>query len=140
MTELITATQAIEALRAVVAEAGPDHIYRIPQGARTCRYVEQTDGLPVPSCGVAKVLHRLGVPLEELSKWEGVSTDTMQWPTGDRMVPVEAQARGVTQLLTAGAATVLQAFQSKQDVNHSWGVALEWAEFEYAQLTEGDRK
>ena len=139
MTELITATQAIEALRAVVAEAGPDHIYRIPKGYDTCRYVEQdADGQRVPSCGVAKALHRLGVPIEELTKWESLSADSMS-REGDYLPPAVAALGGRT-LTTPGAGRVFYAFQSKQDTNYSWGVALVRAEYEYAQLAEEDRK
>lgn len=62
-----TDEEFIRALREI-SESYPDRIYRSIPG-NGCRYVH--DGCP--SCLIGHVMHRLGVPLDELECWEGVN-------------------------------------------------------------------
>ncbi|WP_138958954.1 hypothetical protein [Streptomyces sp. YIM 121038] len=72
-----TDERLLEALRSVVKES-PDRIYAKPEhmpGGETysCFYVHSTeDGDPSePGCLVGAVLHRLGISLEDIARYEG---------------------------------------------------------------------
>lgn len=64
----VTGDDAINALRHVVAEKGPAHVYTPPVPKQTsCVYVWEIDGELKPQCIVGCALHYLGVPLEAMS-------------------------------------------------------------------------
>lgn len=71
----ITRDDVLRVMREVVAEFGEDYVYQPPAGS-TCVYVHlDEDGEACPSCIVAQVLHRLGVPLEAFE--EGLAAHAM---------------------------------------------------------------
>lgn len=131
----IDSTKALNALCAVVAEAGVDHVYthRIQgddeENAPSCRYV--FDGSP--DCITARALARLGVPVDALAKLDctksGVSAliglgydfEGMPYYISD---PANLLAHADA---TALAARALQTAQSVQDNGGTWGAALEAA-------------
>jgi hypothetical protein len=96
----------LRALKAVVAEAGDDFVYqRGPTGK--CYYVVNDQ----PSCLAAKVLHRLGIPVDLLRTWEGQSVNLMNLncfnkPTID---------------FSNESLDVLQRAQELQDQGRTWG-------------------
>jgi len=109
--ETLTLVRAKEIAAQVVAEFGADYIYPEKQkaedslGFRTCVYVH--DGKP--SCLVAQILVRHGVPVEQLMLWEDKS------------------AYGVVHEVTKCEVTVpsfLSALQRRQDRGQTWGQAL----------------
>jgi hypothetical protein len=55
----------IEHFTAIIEEVGEDFVY-VPPGGLLCMYVWEYK----PSCVIGKILHRLGVPLSELSGCE----------------------------------------------------------------------
>jgi hypothetical protein len=123
----IDAGRAVELLREVVAESGPDYKYTIsemPSGARLCRYV--VDGQP--SCLVARALHRAGFTLSDLERMDthviGISTLLMD-PVRNGVV-ADLRSR-----FTADAIRIFAAAQRKQDSMRTWGVALAAAEEAY---------
>jgi hypothetical protein len=60
----ITVEDALRALRHVVAEKGPDHVYKPPADDHTsCVYAWTINGELCPVCIVGCALHYLGVPL-----------------------------------------------------------------------------
>ena len=120
--DLINHRQAIEALRAVVAEAGLDYVYEKPNG-NDCFYT--WDGKP--SCGVGRALHRLGVPMHVLHLWENSNAYSLCDNDPDEMRPA---------LTTPLGARVFQFFQSRQDDGKTWSDALTAAEYEYNSCPE----
>jgi hypothetical protein len=114
----VTESRVMDVLREVVAER-PDYVYKAPghqvAGLESCFYVH-TDAEgndPKPGCLVGAVLHRLGVPLEELAEREG---------TGAYIVASELLCT------TMGAAHALDYAQSCQDAGDTWAGALSAAE------------
>lgn len=123
MRKLITAHQAIVALRGVVAEAGRD--YRYEKIGGECRYVHNGE----PSCGVGRVLVRLGLPIAELAKYEGLSALGL-----GSYLTNNCEKRGLPLLLAEDASKVLDEFQHNQDQAAPWGDALDAAENEFRSL------
>lgn len=117
----VTEDQFTAAMREAVAERGADWVY--PKGETNwthysytdeednCRYV-LTDGTG-PACVIGTALHKLGVPLEVLSKFEGRGVRGVVYELGLRDSFLEAALVGA---------------QYKQDTGGSWGIAL--AEYE----------
>ncbi|WP_030997529.1 hypothetical protein [Streptomyces sp. NRRL F-5630] len=118
----VTADEVMSTLRAVVAER-PDYVYARPEAdnrAAACLYVHHDDGTAKPGCLVGTVLHRLGVPLVELAKWEGEGACSM--------VP------SVTNLEWEDTSTLaLQTAQEAQDAGVTWAEALAAAEDAFAR-------
>lgn len=112
----ITAPQALQALKEVVAEApaGRDTVYQDRGTGGECYYVRYG----VPSCIVGRALHRLGVPIEVL---QGLDTASM----GDPIGASSLARRGVT---TPDAAVVFANAQLAQDRGKTWGQALDAAQ------------
>ncbi|MFF5433443.1 hypothetical protein ACFY5K_25845 [Streptomyces griseofuscus] len=108
--------QIMMALRDVVAE-NPERVYKAPavmSGSEggTCFYVHvDDDGQEEPGCIVGTVLHRLGVPLAELKKKEGLGA--------------LAAIRGLEPqvLATHKTQAVLRDIQIRQDRGAPWGEA-----------------
>lgn len=127
---LITADDAIRALREVVAERGPEYVYVAP-GLRDpkydeyhnalsddCKYVE-ADG--TPSCAVGVVVSKLDPEAYKgLVEFEG---DTPQLLVNHGAIRA-----------TSGAVRVLNVFQIEQDAGNSYGDALFGAEAAYNAL------
>jgi len=134
--ELIDATSALTALREVVDEMGPEHRYWGPVSDRfheeeDCRYVNEDN---TPDCLVARAAHRLGVPLEELRKYEHRSAIEMgPEPYRQRPRPEDA-----IPLFTEKAAQIMWAAQLAQDGNEPWRIALGAAERKFTELCGGE--
>jgi hypothetical protein len=94
----------IAALRAVVAEFGPDHVYERGAGG-ACEYVRDDQ----PSCLIGQALHRIGVDLDFLDEREGNgASDVMR------------DVRGFSTIVMFGADDA----QGAQDNFYTWGEAL----------------
>jgi len=113
----VTAEQALEALREVVATFGPDYVYKqaergdpYSEAAVQCKYVEN-DG---PSCIVGHVAFKLGVPLEKLKKWDYGE---------DQSITVVGEG-----VFDPAARSVLAEAQQCQDLGEPWGKVLRLAE------------
>jgi len=118
--------RAVELLREAVAARGAEYVYSKPVDLvaghedEPCLYVHRgPDGTACPGCGVGDALHRAGVPLLALARYEGENA--------------EAICRGLELADDAMAATlvavmVFSDFQSWQDAGWSWGHALAKAE------------
>lgn len=114
----VTDAQVIDMLKAVVAER-PDYVYVAPEHQRTddegdqCFYVhtDENGSNPRPGCVVGEVLHRLGIPLDALSSWEGTGAFSI---TGMLFGDLTLETR-----------EILGITQSWQDREHPWSVALE---------------
>ncbi|MFD3361605.1 hypothetical protein ACFWW5_00695 [Streptomyces albidoflavus] len=114
----VTPEQVLDVMREVVAEAGEEFMYEPPGEIGTCLYVHRTpgDAADVPGCLVGQVLHRLGVPLDELAEHEAERALTM--------VPEFIDAGKHKGLL----ALALNRAQARQDLGYPWGAALRAAE------------
>ncbi|MFI0211975.1 hypothetical protein ACH4OV_25305 [Streptomyces diastaticus] len=114
----VTPEQVLDVMREVVAEAGEEFVYEPPTGLGVCLYVHRPHGggASVPGCLVGQVLHRLGVPLDELTEHEAQLARTM----APKLVDA---GEGADLLVTA-----LDNAQAIQDGGHSWGAALRAAE------------
>lgn len=123
----LTYDEAVTLAKAVVAEFGVDYVDPLSEsenGAEVCMYVD--DGKP--SCIVAQIMHRHGVPLSELAKWEGLNGFDMG-PRGVNTINGFDRRRSPTAPLVADDRTArfLGHLQEVQDSNGTWGRALDWA-------------
>lgn len=114
----------------LIAERGADYVYE--KEGSSCKYVhgvkydeaEWGDGQEsfseaVPGCLVGAVLHRAGVPLDQMgtySRNEEGSYDLIEHLTADELVNVSREANNF-----------LSNVQSSQDAGAPWGVAAEMA-------------
>lgn len=118
----VTDVQVIAALREVVAES-PERVYEAPPtmptlpGGTSCFYVHRTAEGAVPGCLVGHVLHRLGVPLSELEKWEGAGAQDPTLATLNILGDNDEYA-----------VRMLVEVQSTQDNGAPWGTALSLAD------------
>lgn len=141
MTPVLTITDsdALKALRHVVAEKGPDHIYRPPvKGQTSCVYVWEVDGELKPQCIVGCALHYLGVPLEvmaqagcnEINAWALASKIAPQYAIEPRAVDILRAAQLVqdSALKTGCTCSICTDAANASDDNATWGVALLAAE------------
>jgi hypothetical protein len=142
MTPVLTITDsdALKALRHVVAEKGPDHVYRAPvKGQTSCVYVWEVDGELKPQCIVGCALHYLGVPLEvmaqegcnEINAWALASKISPQYVIENRAVDIFRAAQLVQDsALKTGCTCSLctEAAKAANDDKATWGVALLAAE------------
>jgi hypothetical protein len=74
----VSGEKLIDTIREVSNEH-PDYLYEAPQDMRdkvafeaACFYVHKSPAGPVAGCIIGAALTRLGVPLDELSKYEGI--------------------------------------------------------------------
>lgn len=105
-----TVEQVTATIKAVVEEFGADYVYPYAAAPADCRYTEYDENGPTaPSCIAGHVLHRLGVPLDELRQWEGNNIHGLQ----ENYIN-----------LPAGAYEGLSAAQEAQDGGKTWGEAL----------------
>ena len=114
--------ETLELLESVVAENGTDFVYpdEWKDSIGTCLYVKP-DGSG-PACIVGNVLHRAGVPLDELSQMEGQAADTVSGRYG----------------FDSEASMLLWRAQDEQDAGNTWGDALEFAKTQAAVDREND--
>lgn len=123
----LTYDDAVTLAKAVVAEFGIDYVDLLSDpdgGAEVCMYVDHGK----PSCIVAQILHRHGVPLSELAKWEGLNGSDMG-PKGVNTINGYDRRRSPTAPLVADNRTAqfLGYLQQVQDGGGTWGRALLWA-------------
>lgn len=89
MDRVISDLELATAVAAVVQEAGYDYVYerkRSDYGSSpACLYVWNGK----PDCFVGRVLHRLGLPLEELATFESLAA----YAVCERVVPGTTQAQ-----------------------------------------------
>jgi hypothetical protein len=111
----LTVPLVLDAMRAVVAEQGPDFVYQPPPEDGLC--VNAVNG--APSCLIGHVLHRLGVPVALLERWPTA-------PVWELLAHLKAEL-----IVTADSdvADVLGTAQDVQDAGDgTWGEALTAAE------------
>lgn len=118
---VIRSYDSLRALEEVVAAAGRDHVYRKTNKAQdygpACVYFD--DDNSCPSCGVGKALHHLGVPLHVLAQMDNCGDSAIS----SRCVIDVLDANGWT--ITGAALRDFVAFQTAQDDQFEWGVALD---------------
>jgi hypothetical protein len=121
---MVTVNKVIETLNEVVAEAGDDFVYEkkirpnvAGQLQAVCVYVDNGQ----PDCIAAKVMHKLGVPIETLSGYEGKrpryfvdDPNFSDWETESLFVLTEAQY--------------------EQDAGKTWGFARDAATYYAREL------
>lgn len=112
----IDADRALQLLREVVAEHGPDTVYVKPEGSAQCVYVQGGSC----SCLVAHVLRRAGLTVDEIADFDVQSMD--------RPVTIEEAEFPERVHITVGALLVLADAQQEQDRGQSWSLALAVAE------------
>lgn len=134
----ITLDTAIAALKGAVDEKGADFVYR-PQdydGFESCYYVHSDHEGPehremmefedlknvVPGCIVGNALHRLGVPLRDMIKFEGDPARQLLDGLADNDMITLAEDE---------VDSVFRIAQSMQDVGNNWGLAYEKALIRY---------
>lgn len=116
--------KALETMHAVVEEFGEDYLYERPQLQRdqpyphpypSCLYVHYNDktGKGQPGCIVAHVLHRMGMTIEALARYEHSACTTM---IGGPEVGVPVEYDTTLDLLRKA--------QRVQDLGEPWGRAL----------------
>jgi hypothetical protein len=113
MTLVLTEANVTDVLRQIIEEYGADHVYEPP--GLVCVYVEQSAEGSKPSCIIAQILTRLGLPLDELADYE------MQ----------DVRKLHAAGLYEADPSLIdrLTALQFWQDSRFSWGVATRDAGF-----------
>lgn len=118
----LTPRHALRLMADVVAEFGGGHVYkRVPsQGpcnSDGCLYLQKDkDGNDCPSCLVGHVLARWGLPLDLLSRWNGLTAYSLaQEMRHDNGVAFEILDEAVELLVVA---------QESQDSGEPWGTAL----------------
>lgn len=113
MTQTITAEQVWEEMKRI-ADERPGFVYE-PRGGNNCRYVEEPEiegAEPTEGCLVGHSLVRLGVPVEELLRWERESgPDTADVLLRDLDIPGDTER-------------IIRA-QTAQDQKTPWGKAVE---------------
>ena len=132
----------LRTLKQVVEEFGPDYRYQFSEKDnddqwpyKTCLYVKDEE----PDCLAAKVLVRLGLPVEALKEIEGIGLSSFesintfgynQVPKPSSSLPyprvkekVEGTVRKTIDLIGHKAVNVLGAAQARQDLGSTWGEA-----------------
>lgn len=115
-TRHVTDSEVLAAVDAALAERGADYVYSNPYAstattpAMSCLYVHGEE----TGCLVGNVMHRLGVPLDALQRWEGVRASTvMRRAEADLGIVVPAWSR-----------YMLSRAQAQQDHGEEWGEAI----------------
>lgn len=112
--------QVIELTESLV-KLDPDFVYKDPDGksgaSASCMYVHASQKGIVPGCLVGAVLHKAGIPLDVLSRYD------------DNNHPAELLLDSLSNFgLLEGDSNVsdfLQNAQYAQDLGHTWGEALQ---------------
>jgi hypothetical protein len=112
--EFVTASEALQeamltqTLQEIVAEVGPMYGFPFAQ-LHYCRYVAEGQ----PACLVGVVLHRLGMPVDELSEWDARDDS--------RINTIEPEG------IAPSVLAMMQRAQDAQDNRGSWAYAMERA-------------
>ncbi len=121
--------EAIQHASAIVAEVGDEFRYGDDEGidllnpsGGECMYVRDER----PSCMVARILHRHGVPLNVLSTYEEVTAKYMSaaWPSPTSSPEWKSRLNQLPILATPDAAGFLELIQYAQDSREEWRAAL----------------
>lgn len=106
-------------LKAIVAEYGEDFVYqqRDTHFGSHCVYVWQGE----PDCIVGKLLHRLGVPVEQLARGDGEVGHPVGLLAGSLVEHLEEL--GVISA-ECGVSEILDRAQSRQDSGRTWGQSV----------------
>lgn len=110
----LTDQDVINTLAEIVSEYGDDHVYEAPMDR--CVYVHGGQ----PSCLVGKMLHKVGIPLEKLEKF-----DLDNGTPAAMAISCLMQADVID--VSSEAIQALSEVQSTQDAGYPWGVALQSA-------------
>ncbi|MFI2031379.1 hypothetical protein [Streptomyces buecherae] len=113
----ITDDTLMKTLRQVVAE-NPAHVYEGPEYSERdddCLYVhrDEAGAIEGPGCVMGHVLHRLGIPLEDLAQYEGLA--------------IACVVGRLTSGISQGTEEILRRVQTLQDEGSSWAEAYELA-------------
>lgn len=114
----ITPEKAIALLEECVAEKGAAFIYERPQG-NACAFVDKG----VPSCLVGHALHKAGITLAALRRFDKVGGN------------IECLVNDGSIALPEVATSIFQRAQELQDDGWTWGKALNEAKVVAAQAT-----
>lgn len=100
-------------LEAIVAEYGEDFVYqqRDTLSGSRCVYVWQGE----PDCIVGKLLHRLGVPVEQLARGDGKLLAGALVEHLEELGVISAED---------GVSEILDRAQSRQDAGRTWGQSV----------------
>lgn len=123
-TRKFTAEQLVDALRDVVSRRPLDYVYTDEEGFTAdgtvvCRYVHGEGPGRTAGCGIGAALHHLGVPLEELSRREGLPAAALEEYWANHK-----------------AGIVATAFQRAQDGGATWSAAFDVAMYLHGTLPE----
>lgn len=124
----IDTARALHLLREVVAEQGPDYVYkRVPASEYGgCVYFHPTTS--EPSCIVGRALAKEGLKPSALTGYQNEAVRIRV--LADRALP------GAGLLVTDDAARVFSAAQEAQDDGKTWGESLRWAETAAKQVAQ----
>lgn len=125
MPEMIDARRALELLCDVV-DGNEDFVYHEDPRVGMCRYVLDDQ----PSCLVGHVLVRAGWTVEQVADLDPVRDGYIY--TGG--VSAGELFRTFPEYFTVDAGRVLAAAQSAQDLQNSWGDALEFARQQFEKI------
>lgn len=109
MTRVIDTAEALELLKAEVADKGEDHTVQ-------CHYTAMSKGELVPVCIVGHLLVHLGVPIAKLASVNSTRAHVLFTD------PAYGMGRYVQ--FTKGARELISYVQSSQDSRNPWGVAV----------------
>lgn len=101
----------VNAADAIVAEVGDEYRYEFLDGTTACKYVLNDQ----PACLVARILHRIGMPIEQLQYWDA-----------DRMpaFKMNSHAKAIT---NPDVFAFLASAQDEQDDGETWADAIKVA-------------
>lgn len=102
-----------------IAKERPEHVY-IPAEDYMCRYADGDE----PSCLIGHALHRLGVPVETLQKFDSINLQ------GGDVLFIKDIFEGWLDNANSSLVEIdyLQYVQSWQDAGDPWAVAVEKAQ------------
>lgn len=106
----VTLEQIRTAVSQVVAEAGADTVYKIPEDIGKCVYVDIY--ADAPSCLIGQALYRCGVPLDRMAHWDSLGWSAMALPVWK----------------DPDACFWATHLQDVQDTGTPWGRAVEYAD------------
>lgn len=111
----------------LLKEFGEDYVYpALRNGYRDCAYAKDNQ----PSCLVGHVLHRLGVPVEDLNFLDNQRDSQLSTLAGSDKYWDEYEDAPVLALALIGVAweddaiSLLSVAQTYQDVGETWGTAV----------------
>ncbi len=109
MEDVVRVAEEVVSTQLDYVYTNPNGLAAIQQASTDCFYVHGD----APGCVVGHILHRLGVPLEDLSYYEGLRANSVLLDLGDEEV-IKMPNRAVS---------LLQCMQGEQDTGKTWGEA-----------------